>query len=448
MDAVPPKHATPKYTRASLPTDPTLQKRGPDYYLGAKKVIPAEDVAEFLKNYYDDPSTGMRGRDAMFARISENYVGISRRTIAAFLSNHETAQVHKAVSTQPVTRPAVLKKEGQLAVDLTWLKRTDPAESDLKDSQILFTCIDVFSKFAWVRILPNKTGPTVAKAMQSVVDDIKKSGGVMPTAVRSDNGSEFKAKEFGAVVLGAGARQIFSDVYNPRQNGVVERFNKTLKMMIYKMMTQHNLGKITDSDLQKIVDNYNSTRHGTTGTTPAEVHGGDEDAAELTHLNMRERAKKLVVENETHYPPLAVGDHVRVARRTEGSWRKTRQLKKMAYMKLWTYEVFTIAAKTRGSKTKAVTYTLKDEHGEIIMATSGDYPRQFIRQDLQKIDPNQLVRELEPGEYVVDRVLDKKVVRGKVKYLVSWRGHDDQTWQSPEPSFQSAIDDYEAKQSV
>jgi len=60
--------------------------------------------------------------------------------IAAFLANHQTAQVHKEVSSAPITRPAVLTKEGQFAVDLTWLKRTDPANpgGDLKNSQILF----------------------------------------------------------------------------------------------------------------------------------------------------------------------------------------------------------------------------------------------------------------------------------------------------------------------
>ena len=135
------------YAKNKLANNKKLRLEGSDYYLGAKKVIPAENAMAFLKKYYDDPSTGMRGRDSLYAKISSEYVGISRRTVAAFLANQETAQVHKEVPAMPITRPAVLRKEGQWAVDLTWLKRSDPAEDDLKDSQILFTCIDIFSKY-------------------------------------------------------------------------------------------------------------------------------------------------------------------------------------------------------------------------------------------------------------------------------------------------------------
>ena len=241
-----------------MASNPKLHREGSDYYLGDKKVIPTEDVQAFLKRYYDDPATGMRGRDSLYAKISREYVGISRRTVAAFLANQETAQVHKEVPAQPITRPAVLRKEGQWAVDLTWLKRTDPAEDDLKDSQILFTCIDQFSKYAWVRILPNKQGATVAKAMQSVIDESKAAKTVLPRLMRSDNGSEFISREFKAVLTGIGCKQRFSEPHQPRHNAMIERFNKTIKGLIYKYMTQYNAGKIDDAALQKLVSNYNT----------------------------------------------------------------------------------------------------------------------------------------------------------------------------------------------
>jgi transposase InsO family protein len=74
----------------------------------------------------------------------------------------------------------------------------------------------------------------------------------------SDNGSEFKAKEFSAVTTEFEIKHIFSDTYNPCQNSMIERFNITLKMAVYRYMTQWNLMKITDKDLRKIVKNYNS----------------------------------------------------------------------------------------------------------------------------------------------------------------------------------------------
>jgi transposase InsO family protein len=432
------------YAKNKLAGNPKLRKEGADYYLGDKKVIPAEDVQEFLKRFYDNPETGMRGRDSLYAKISREYVGISRRTVAAFLANQETAQVHKEVPAQPITRPAVLRKEGQWAVDLTWLKRTDPAEDNLKDSQILFTCIDQFSKYAWVRILPNKQGGTVAKAMQAVIDDSVKVGTKLPRLMRSDNGSEFISAEFKAVLAKIGCKQRFSEPHNPRQNAMIERFNKTIKSMIYKYMTQWNVGKIDDAALQKLVSNYNSTKHSTTESTPADIHkpGADPVDAKLAHSNMQIRAKKLVAENKSVYPVLEIGDQVRVARRTIPSWRATRTLKKYAYMKNWTYEIFIVSAKTRGSTTKAITYTLKDDKG-VVLAQADNIPKQFTRQDLQKVDSGAVIKELEKGHYVVEKVIDKGMVGGKPKYLVQWRGHDDTTWEFAQPGFQKLIDEYE-----
>ena len=57
------------YAKNKLATNPKLRHEGSDYYLGNKKVIPAEDVQEFLKRFYN-PATGMRGKRP-HARIPE-----------------------------------------------------------------------------------------------------------------------------------------------------------------------------------------------------------------------------------------------------------------------------------------------------------------------------------------------------------------------------------------
>lgn len=442
--------------------------------MDTRKFIPPEKVDKFLKSFYDDPATGLRGRDAMFAKISKDYTGISRRRIAEFLKNQETAQIHKEVKHIPITRPAVLRKEGQFAVDLTFLKKNDPASGSAtvltaseresvgttrtrsKDDQILFTCIDQFSKYAWARIVPNKTGKTIAAAMQYVIDDCRATGATLPTLVRSDNGSEFKAKEFSAVLTAVKAKQRFSEAFNPRQNAMIERFNKTIKGMIYRFLTQWNMRKLRQPDLDKLVSNYNETRHSTTEVAPTEIHaaapGADadakksnaNDAALLAHANMKHRAQKLVAANKSTYPDLHIGDKVRVAKRTESSWRATRQLKKYSYMRNWTYDIFTIAAKTRGTTTKAVTYSLKDSSGALLV-TVDEIPKQFTRQDLQEVDPDKLVRELEKDEYVVERVVAKKVDTDGVLYQVEFKGYKKPEWVAPDPGMKAAIARFEKK---
>jgi len=74
-----------------------------------------------------------------------------------------------------------------------------------------------------------------------------------------------------------------------------------------------------------------------------------------------------------------------------------------------------------------------------------EVPRYFLRQDLLKVDAKRLVKELEPGENVVDRVIGKKVVNGKTLYRVTWIGYPDEThWLEADKSYSGAIKAYEA----
>jgi hypothetical protein len=95
---------------------------------------------------------------------------------------------------------------------------------------------------------------------------------------------------------------------------------------------------------------------------------------------------------------------------------------------------------TRPTKTKASLYQLRGPDGKLIN-------RWFLHQDLLKIDSKNLMKELETTKtFVVEKVLDKEVLSdSKVKYLVKWYGYGDKdnSWESPQESFQAAIDEYE-----
>lgn len=193
--------------------------------------------------------------------------------------------------------------------------------------------------------------------------------------------------------------------------------------------------------MQDLITNYNNTKHGTTGQPPVRIHvDGNAAAIKNAAAEIEARAEKRLAENTHNFPELRMGDKVRIARRTFSSFRKSRTFKKFAYMKNWSYELFKVASITRSTPTKASLYTLLDPEGKLV-------DHQFLRQDLLLVDEKSLLKELERGEYVVEQVLDKKMVNGKPKYLVRWYGYgpDEDTWQSPEPSFQSLIDKYEAE---
>jgi hypothetical protein len=298
----------------------------------------------------------------MFAKITQDYVGISCQDIAKFLSNLET---HQEVVNIKISCPIVLHKEGTWAIDLTWLKEVDVESLMMveKESQVVLTIVDCFSKYAWARILPNKHAKTMSDAFRKIL------AGKHCSVIQSDNSSEFKSNEFKTVTTEFEIKHIFSDTYNPRQNAMIERFNKTLKMAVYHYMTQWNLTKINNKDLQKIVTNYNNTLHTTTHQIPAKIHAGDNPTAiKNARSEIKARVVKLLAENDRKFPKLRIGDTVKVARRTIGEWRKARTFRKFSYMKIWLYELFKVAEIMRPTKTKTLLYKLLGPDGKLIVA--------------------------------------------------------------------------------
>ena len=409
-----------------------LQKRKGKFYKNDKEIIPAERVQEFLVAYYDNPETGFVGRDRLHAKIYQSYLGISKEKVSSFLKNNQTAQIHTQPKLVKMSRPLVPTAPNRTyQVDLTWLKKidNDTVTTVEKDSQCVFTCVDCFSKFAFARMLPNKTAVQVAKALCSVIAE----NGSAPSVIRTDNGSEFIAKEFQNACKEFGIKHVAGDSYSPKQQSMIERFNRTLKMAVYKYQSQWNIPKLSNEDLQKIMSNYNSCKHGTTKQAPVQLHNNENpEEIKAAHGQIKNQDVKLLAANAVNFPKLVIGDTVRVAKRVNGEWRKSRTFKSYSYLSQWFYELFKVAEVTQPTAVKNSMYKLLGPDGTLI-------DRWFLRQDLLRVDPKKLIVELEKGEYVVEAVLDKSVIDGVTYYLCKFKGYDELDWTKPQASFRTLI---------
>jgi hypothetical protein len=54
-----------------------LTKKSAEFFISDKKVIPVEDHSEFLESFYDNPETCFQGHNHIFAKIVQDFVGIS-----------------------------------------------------------------------------------------------------------------------------------------------------------------------------------------------------------------------------------------------------------------------------------------------------------------------------------------------------------------------------------
>ena len=149
-----------------------LEKRDGKFYIGAKQIIFQEDLQTFIHEFYDNPMTCLIGRGRLFDKIYRKYLGVSRRAVEEYLRNSQTSQIHTQVKKVVISRPIIFRKPlAAWACDLTWLKTIDKdtIQTVEKDSQCVFTCIDMFSKFAFAVIIPNKTAQSVSKTFCKIL---------------------------------------------------------------------------------------------------------------------------------------------------------------------------------------------------------------------------------------------------------------------------------------
>jgi hypothetical protein len=173
-------------------------------------------------------------------------------------------------------------------------------------------------------------------------------------------------------------------------------------MMVYKYQTEWWVQKIDNDTLQKLITKYNNCPHGTAKQVPAELYTQqDPEIVKAARGEIKDHAKKLIAENQQKFPQLRIGD-------------------------------------IRATLTKNSMFRLLGPDGKEI-------DRFFLRQDLQKVDPKKLQRELEHGEYVVEKVLAKKKIDGTLHYLVKFVGYPEPKWVKPQESFAKAIKKFQSK---
>ena len=121
----------------------------------------------------------------------------------------------------------------------------------------ILTVIDLYTEYAWAVPLPNKKGQTVAEAFKRIMNE----SGRKPNKVWVDKGKEFYNHYVKALPF---------EIYSALNDGkavVVERFNCTLKQMMFKKFTSQGHKKWLKI-LPKIIDKYNNKVHSAIKTTP------------------------------------------------------------------------------------------------------------------------------------------------------------------------------------
>ena len=92
----------------------------------------------------------------------------------------------------------------------------------------LHSAVDGFSHLAYTEHLPDETAPTTITFFHRARAFFAAHGIHRFTRVITDNGANYRAKDFTRTVLGVAARHQRIRPYTPKHNGKVERYNRIL----------------------------------------------------------------------------------------------------------------------------------------------------------------------------------------------------------------------------
>ena len=214
------------------------------------------------QNYLDASLSGSLSGLQNFSRsLKERGIMIPQEKVKEFLSSEPAYSLHK-----PAKRKYKRNKVITLGIDYLW-------QIDLVDMQkfsklnkgfkYLLTCIDVFSKYAWVKPLKNKHGDSVLAAFKEILENGRK-----PEKIQSDEGKEFINNSFRKFLK---IQKISIYIVNSElKASVVERFNRTLKEKMWRYFTAK--GKYVYHDaIETLVKTYNNSYHRTIKMKPNDV---------------------------------------------------------------------------------------------------------------------------------------------------------------------------------
>lgn len=361
---------------------------------GVSDDVPVDEYINYLKTNYRNP-----GHPLAFGGVQNiyNYFRgrLKQSTIKKVLAEIESYTLQRKFRSGQRNPSYSHFKRYRFEADLIDVQALAPYNDGINH---LLSCIDTWSRYAFVRPLPSKHATVVLEAFKSILDE----AGTKPKNITCDRGTEWINNNFKNYCLANGI-----NLYAPDTSihaAYIERFNRTFQNIVYSYMTEHETNRyltktMPDGNVLQLlplfVSTYNNRKHRMIGVTPFEA----ETRPEL-QIDIQKRLNAYHEKIRPKNPTLNVGDSVRIAK-IKGKFSR-------GYNEQASQEIFKIHQVKRNLKIPL--YVLSNYRGDEIIKGS------FYEHELVKV---------EGDNFRIERVIRRRKYRGKNQVFVKWKGFDD-----------------------
>jgi len=347
-----------------------------------------KDTEVIVRNYLTPSHPTAFSSIANIHRFYRNRFG--KNAIANALASIDTYTLHREYKKPKYRNPIyVYSLREHIQMDLI-----DMAAYAEHNDGITFVmvAVDAFSKKAWVKAMKNKSADVSLEKIKELVNEIQPP----MKAVFLDRGTEFKNKKVQSFLREQNIKMIHP--YSETKAPIAERFNRTLKDLIFKYFDAEQTFRYVDV-LDELVISYNNRGHRTLQyMTPNEAE--------------KEENKSKVVCALSEYYTKATGG----IRKRRPKYRVGQKVR-----------VKILADKLR----RGFQERFKEEHFEIVSINT-KMPIPMYR--VKSLNDNEIIRggfyanELQPIEgdvFKIEKVLKEETKRGRKRLFVKWVGYDD-----------------------
>ena len=313
---------------------------------------------------------------------------ISRNQLTNVLRGIDTYTRHK-FSKKPLRNPFFSYfPRYQWQIDLVDIRKHS---SKNQNFNYLLTCIDIFTRLGFAEPIKSKNSKDFLKGFKQILKKVKK----YPKTILADRGSEIKNQDFKKFCEQNKIKLLFTS--NFEHCAYVERFNLSLKNLIYKYMTANGT-KSFIKVLPNLLKTYNNRFHRSIRMTPNEA----EKKQNLFKVRQAQELKYSKIERQL--PKFKIGDTVRIS-------------------------------KLKTVFSRGFTAKFKDEIFKILKINTilplPTYQLETLNEG-EPIEGNFYEAELTPVKsddvYEVETILKERTVRGQRQLLVKWVGYKKPTW--------------------
>ena len=251
--------------------------------------------------------------------------------------------------------------------------------------KFILVCVDLFSRFLWIRALKNKTAEETKKAFMDIFDS-----GYRPTkALYTDRGAEFLNKGITSLLKQYNLK--IYHTYGEMKSSLSERAIRTLKLWLYKIFTGTNKTKWLPY-LKEVENKYNEKKQRKLTMSPVEARKPiNNNKVFLRNL------KRKQIKNPRQLYQYRIGDRVRISK-AKGVFSKS-------YRPQWSDELFEIS---KVIDSIPETFQLTDENNEVIAGS-------FYSQEIKMGSTNTYYY----------KILKTRIRNDVPEVYVQWKGFDE-----------------------